>query len=490
MANENGSAEPQRRSSIAPMTAHHLAESVKAGHHGASDAIENQPPAHATMLSQTEQTLIARARKHFTTIRQEAAASLNALQAEVAGRRELFTQQRFEGRVRGVEATMRAALNKHGSELEQRVYDALRAKREYAFFNYENKRRADPKLDKWQFILFFLVVPLVIESLLNGNFFAEASDFGLVGGAATAVIISALNISLGFFMGVGPARYCQHVKSSHLFWALPAYAGMIALIVLFNLAVGHYREMLIANPDARSFQVMPRMLENPFAIYDLKSVALVIIGCIVAFVSATKGYSAFGSYPGHAAAYKRWRQRWGAVEEERRRLDGELLPELEALRTQIDGFREDCRDELGKLQGLKAKAEKTRDIYVSRLGQLRAAKDAAMMQYREANLRVRTDLPPAYFAQALNLAEIDQPGELPEYVAARRQIEDFEQQLGTMPALIEATLKDRLVLLRGIDLAGEVEQVKLRAAQAGREAFERDEAAQKQAAEEFAAMPR
>ncbi len=490
MANENGSAEPQRRGTTAAVTAHHLAESVKAGHHGAGDALENQPAAHATMLSQTEQTLIARAREHFAAIRQEAAASLNALHAEIAGRRELFTQQRFEGRVRGVEATMRAALNKHGGELEQRVYDALRAKREYAFFNYENRRRADPKLDKWQFILFFLVVPLVIESLLNGNFFAEASDFGLVGGAATAVIISALNISLGFFMGVGPARYCQHVKSSHLFWALPAYAGMIALIVLFNLAVGHYREMLIANPDARSFQVMPRMLDNPFAIYDLKSVALVIIGCIVAFVSATKGYSAFGSYPGHAAAYKRWRQRWSAVEEERRRLDGELLPELEALRTQIDGFREDCRDELGRLQGLKARAEKARDLYFSRLGQLRAAKDAAMMQYREANLRVRTDLPPAYFAQSLNLAEIDQPGELPEYVAVRRQTDDFEQQLGTMPALIEATLKDRLVLLRGIDLAGEVEQVKLRAAQAGGEAFERDEAAQKQAAEEFAAAPR
>lgn len=486
MANET---EPQD-GPLRNVSAHHLAETVKAGHHGAADAVENQPPAQATMLSQTEQTLIARAREHYATIRQEAAAALNALQAEVIGRRELFTQQRFEGRVRGVEASMRAALNKHGSELEQRIYDALRAKREYAFFNYENKRRADPKLDKWQFILFFLVVPLVVESLLNGNFFAEASDFGLVGGAATAVIISALNIALGFFMGVGPARYCQHVRSSHLFWALPAYAGMIALIVLFNLAVGHYREMLIANPDARSVQVMPRLLESPFAIYDLKSVALVIIGCIVAFVAATKGYSAFGSYPGHAAAYRRWRQRWEAVEEERRRLDIELLPELEALRSQLDGFREDCRIELAKLQGLKAKAEKARDLYGTRLGQLRAAKDAAMMQYREANLRVRTESPPAYFGQSLNLAEIDQPAELPEYVAARRQIEDFEQQLGAMPALVEATLKDRLVLLRGIDLAGEVEQVKARAAQAGREAFDRDEAAQKQAAEEFAAMPR
>ena len=126
---------------------------------------------------------------------------------------------------------------------------------------------------------------------------------------------------------------------------------MIGLILLFNLAVGQYREMLIANPDARSFQVMPRMMETPFAIYDIKSVALVIIGCLVAFVSASKGYTAFGTYPGHATAYKRWRQRWSAVEEERRRLDAELLPELEAIRTQVDGFREDCRDELGKLQG-------------------------------------------------------------------------------------------------------------------------------------------
>jgi len=294
MASENGHAAPVH-GGLPPLTAHHLAESVKAGHYGASDAVENLPPADSTMLSQTEQTLIARAREHFTALRQEAAASLNAIQAQVASRRDLFTQQRFEGRVRGVEATMRAMLNKHGSELEQRIYDALRAKREYAFFNYENKRRADPKLDKWQFILFFLVVPLVLESLLNGNFFAEASDFGLIGGAATAVIISALNIALGFFMGVGPARYCQHVKSSHLFWALPAYAGMIALIVLFNLAVGHYREMLIANPDSRSYQVMLRVMESPFAIYDIKSVALVIIGCIVAFVAATKGYSAFGT---------------------------------------------------------------------------------------------------------------------------------------------------------------------------------------------------
>lgn len=479
-----------RMPALPPLSAHHLAEAVQAGHHGAGDAVDNHPPAHATLPSQTELTLLARVRELYAAIRQETAARLNELQAEIAAKRESFTQERFESRVRSIEATMRGLLNKHGGELEQRVYDALRAKREYAFFNYVNKRTADPKLDKWQFILFFLIVPLVIESLLNGNFFAEASDFGLVGGAATAVIISALNVSLGFIMGLGPARYCQHVKGSHLFWALPAYAGMIVLIVLFNLAVGHYREMLIADPDARSLQVVPRMLANPLAVYEFKSLALVIIGCIVAFVSASKGYSAFGNYPGHATAYKRWRQRWNAVEEERRRLDVQLLPELEAVRSQVDGFREDCSAEFGRLQGAKAKADQARDLHFARLAQLRDAKDAALMQYREANLKVRTDMAPAYFSQSLNMAEIDQPAELAEHTALRRLIEDFERQLANMPALIEFQLKDRLALVRGADLAGEVEQMKSRAAQAGREAFEQDEAARRQAEAEFSAMPR
>lgn len=475
---------------IPPITAHHLAEVVQAGHHGARDALDNQPAASSASPSQTELTLLARVVELFTAIRQEAAATLNGLQAEIAARREQFTQERYEGRIRSIEAAMRALLNRHGGELEQRVYDALKAKREYEFFNYTHKRSADPKVDKWQFILLFLIVPLTLESLLNGNFFAEASEFGLVGGAATAVIISALNIALGFLTGLGPARYCQHVRPSHLLWALPAYVALIILIVMFNLAVGHYREMLIATPDARSLQVLPRLMANPFAITELKSAALVIIGCLVAFAAAVKGYSAFGTYPGHGAAYQRWRQRWSAVEEERRRLDAELLPELETVRSRIDGFKEDCARESTRLQSVKAAADEARDLYGARLAQLRSAKDAALMQYREANLRVRTDMPPAYFSQNLNVAEIDQPVALAEYAAVRSAIDDFERQLASMPALVEAKLREQLALVRGLDLAGEIERLKARAAEAGRDAFEQDEAARRQIRDEFAAAPR
>lgn len=352
---------------VPPVSGYHLAETVQAGLHGAGDALANNPPAHSALPSQTELGLLARVSELFNGIRQEATAKLGALHAEVVGKREALTAERYETRIRRIESGMRALLNKHGGELEQTVFDALKAKREYEYFNYVNQRSSDPKLDKWQFILAFLVVPLAIESLLNGNFFADASDFGLIGGAATAVIISALNISLGFVMGLWPARYCQHVKASHLFWALPAYAGMIALIVLFNLAVGHYRELLIANPDAASQQVVPHMLANPLGVYELKSIALVLIGCLIAFLSASKGYSAFGSYPGQAFAYKRWRQRWEAVERERRRLDTELAPELEQIRGQVEGFREDCQREISRLQLAKASADQIRDHYLTRV---------------------------------------------------------------------------------------------------------------------------
>jgi hypothetical protein len=99
-------------------------------------------------------------------------------------------------------------------------------------------------------------------------------------------------------------------------------------------------------------------------------------------------------------------------------------------------------------------------------------------------------MPPAYFSQTLNVTEIDQPAPLAEYVGLRNLIDDFERQLATMPALVEAKLREQLALVRGLDLAGEIERLKARAAEAGRDAFEQDEATRRQINAEFAAMPR
>lgn len=483
-------ASPRQPSRLSPVTAHHLAEAARADEHGAADALSNHPPADATLPSQTEFAVIARAGEVCAEIRREAGDRLSGLSADIIANREAFAEERYVTRIRVIETSLKAMLAKAGGDLEQHVADALKAKREYDHFNYANRLTADPRPDKWQVTLAFLTVPLAIESLLNGAFFADASDFGLVGGAMTAVIISALNIALGFVTGWAPARYCGHARGSHLLWALPAFMMLIVAILLFNLAVGHYRELLIADPDAVSQQVVPRMRADLLAISDLKSIALVLIGCLIAGIAAAKGYAAFGTYPGQSASFRHWRERQNAVEATRRRLDIDLVPELETLRGQIDSFRDECQRELARMHGARAAAERVHDDYLTRVAQLRCAKDAALMQYREANLRVRSDMPPAYFSQLFSLAELDAPGDLPERATLLRLIADVERQLTTMPALIEAKLKDQLVLIRGLDLAGEIERLKASAARAGRDAYDREEAARQQIPADFAAMPR
>ncbi len=287
-------------SAIPPITAHHLAEVVQAGHHGARDALDNQPPASSASPSQTELTLLARVVELFTTIRQEAAATLNGLQAEIAARREQFTQERYEGRIRSIEAAMRALLNRHGGELEQRVYDALKAKREYEFFNYTHKRSADPKVDKWQFILLFLIVPLTLESLLNGNFFARSERVrsrrrrgdgrhhlgaqhcaGLPDGARAGALLPAC---APIASALGAARLC---RADHPDRDVQPRGGALS-----RDADRDARCAIAAGPAAAD--------GHPFAITELKSAALVIIGCLVAFAAAVKGYSAFGTYPAMA----------------------------------------------------------------------------------------------------------------------------------------------------------------------------------------------
>ncbi len=481
---------PPVQPDLATVSTFQLSQSLQAGARGARDALDNYPPAQSASPSQTEATLRSRVAELHGALRQEVSQRLDRVAGEVLALREHVTEERYLSQLRTVDSGIRSALAQKGGTLERLVHQALKARRNYAYFNYANGLTSDPRIEPAAVTLAFLIVPLVLESLMNGLFFAQASDFGLLGGAGTAVIISTVNVTLGFLLGFGPARYCRHVSASHLFWALPLYAAMAVLILLFNLAVGHYRELLLADPDAASHRVMAHLLSTPLAIEDLKSLALVLIGCLIAIFAAFKGFSAFGSYPGQAVLYRRWQDCSDAVEAERRRLDADLTPELETLRRSVDGYRDACATALLKLQQLKGSADTLRDQYKIRLNQLRTARDAVASEYREANFAVRSDLPPAYFSRRLAIPDIDDPAELSAHGNVAQLIGDVEHQLQQMPALIEAKLKEQLALLNGLDLIGEVERMKLKAMEAGRAAFVEEEAQRKDVAAAFNAAAR
>lgn len=145
-----------------------------------------------------------------------------------------------------------------------------------------------------------LVIALIIESGLNGVFFAEGSDSGLVGGVGLALIISAINIVSGFLLGWWVLRYKNHIVDRMRGLMLTIFVVMSsAIILVFNPLVAHYRGALEVNPDDAAQSAINSFSEGMFSIADVNSWLLLIVGVIFFCLAIYKGYKFDDEYPGY-----------------------------------------------------------------------------------------------------------------------------------------------------------------------------------------------
>lgn len=131
----------------------------------------------------------------------------------------------------------------------------------------------------WGVILFLLAV----EVILNSRFFAETSEYGLLGGTMAAVVVSVVNVGLPILVG-----YFTH-KLYYSKGHLPKYCGLFlaALLVvfaaLFNYEVAEYRDQLLVDGGK-----LPSPLPEYFA--------LLAIGGGIAVISFWKMFSFMDPY--------------------------------------------------------------------------------------------------------------------------------------------------------------------------------------------------
>ena len=133
-----------------------------------------------------------------------------------------------------------------------RLYDNVLARRqEYRYFKTANRLNRDADIPGPLYVTAcWLIFVIVIDGAINAYFFKDTNPYGLVGGFLFAILISGSNTLLGFGAGLVPWRYLQHRNRLHLVWAFPLLVLLLSTICLFNLAVGHYRDLLAINKDA------------------------------------------------------------------------------------------------------------------------------------------------------------------------------------------------------------------------------------------------
>ena len=126
----------------------------------------------------------------------------------------------------------------------------------------------------WGVILFLLAV----EVILNSRFFAETSEYGLLGGTMAAVVVSVVNVGLPILVGYFTHKLYYSKERSYRIIGLVLAALLVVFAAVFNYEVAEYRDHLLVNGGKP-----PSPLPEYFA--------LLVIGGGIAVISFWKMFS-------------------------------------------------------------------------------------------------------------------------------------------------------------------------------------------------------
>lgn len=285
------------------------------------------------------------------------------------------------------------------------------------------RREADYPLSKAKSVGLLLIM-LILETVLNANFFAQGSDLGFLGGSIQAFVISVLNVSVGCMVGAFILRWKNHISTARRLMGLIGTILFGTLALIGNLFVGHYRDAMSIDPDNGARVAVQQFWNGPFALQDFNSWVLVALGLIVFSLALYKGYTWDDTYPG-----------FGRVDRRVQNFKDELLATKTEL---IDSIHEIYEEHVSNANGYFKKMQKDKQqleilfssmkndfvLYRNYLSNLKNAYQYLITLYRQTNKKERTSPPPTYFAEPIVLS-LDELTEVSEPIDRRQLFDSY-----------------------------------------------------------------
>jgi hypothetical protein len=402
--------------------------------HGAEDGYANLPAVDAVDESKTEleiaqiaQNDINEASYRLKSQNDETWESLRSLRAEIPNELthdiETFAT-RAELKYNEVERELlRLYLNVLGRQQEYRYFKTL----------HRLDREADVPASHFvtTALLFFI---MVLDGVANAYFFKDSNANALLGGFVFAFMISIANTGMGFSAGLVPWRYLQHRNRLHCLWAFPLLVFLFTMIAIFNLAVGHYRELLLLDKDAQAEQVLSRFLASPIGLHSIPTFILVAAGIGIAMFAAYKGYTFTDSYPRYGRSFTR-----------KVKAEEDFEAKLNTLQTEIGRISDTYQNE-AKLQYQRASKAVQKSVslldetlsrnetYSAFITGIEEACNAARKTYRDANLKVRDVVrhpAPVYFSNFIRLKITRSDFDPHSLTLAKQELQAVSEKLKT-----------------------------------------------------------
>ena len=187
------------------------AKAYKLGQHGTEDGTANRPETSSDLAALAEQEILS-------AIYSDRERCLGDLIVHLRAERDALAHLQTAMDIAGMRQSAGKAMANfavidasHSNSLAQARQLAASLAEELQGFRRHNRliraaRQSTSRGFTWTLMAFLVV----IEGVVNAVFFAGGSDLGLVGGAMTAAMFSAFNVTIGVLNGWFPLRWAHH----------------------------------------------------------------------------------------------------------------------------------------------------------------------------------------------------------------------------------------------------------------------------------------
>jgi hypothetical protein len=248
------------------------------------------------------------------------------------------------------------------------------------------------------FAFMLLIIFVLLESVLNGMFFAEGSEAGLIGGVVQALVLSVLNVGVAALYAVYGLPLLFHRRGGvKLIGALVTIVFAIWLGGL-NLAIGHFRDLFIAGAGkVQMADLLNHLTMAPLLLGDAKSAILVLLGIALGLLAVIDVAATRDLYPGYGSI---GRERQRAVDhyaEENARSLAAMMELRDHTVDDLSAAIELIRGSQFKMQEAVEGRSRLHLNYRAYMEHLAVVHERLIQRYRECNRRVRRGEAPLYF---------------------------------------------------------------------------------------------
>lgn len=396
--------------------------------------LTNKPEANSTVLDANQQEIVG----HFTTQLRQAKSDcesrLRKLELDRSATARKIdieqTKHSFARILNAVEPGLERLKQEYRHGLQQAKENEERALRYLRWFQQEHGLYQRAATYPPSYVSHFAIVAViaVIEWISLANFYAEGSDFGLLGGIVIAMVLSAANISLAIFIGIW-LRYLNHKNLVRKRLALVGIVFLASCLVLVTLGAAHYR--IATNEIAQSQVALEQnravgtgstalipsgadqlraaklaaehFLRNPLGLEDIFSWVLVVLAITFAILAVYKGYFIDDPYPGYGKHDRDFREKTNAYEAKKQEYTHAVDRFFDKTLQEQSGLLSEVKTSVEYYQELASRTSDEIRTFQRESGEIQDACNIVIARYRQSNTQVATERRPAYFQESISL---------------------------------------------------------------------------------------